>query len=154
MPFPMHRALEDMYLSAAFQVLDVWNYISSYPSCADLPILRAAVAEHREFLRRWVAARDLGPIELSINKQALSMECFTHPPHLSVLRDKICRVVGKIRDAWAAIVAKPSRVSLLDLQGSMACYDGLLRDLESEQRLVAEDTVIHVRVVRIQCYHT
>ncbi|RSL43987.1 hypothetical protein CEP54_014873 [Fusarium duplospermum] len=148
MPFSMRRALKDMYLSAAFQILDVWNYISSCPSCADLPILRAVVAEHREFLRRWVAASDLGPIELSINKQALSMECFTHPPHLRVLWGKICRVVGRIRDVWAAIVLKPSWVSLLDLQGTMAFYDGLLRDLESEQRLVAEDTVIHVRVKR------
>ncbi|RTE68569.1 hypothetical protein BHE90_017056 [Fusarium euwallaceae] len=39
-------------------------------------------------------------------------------------------------------------VDLLNLQGSMVCYDSLLSDLEGQQRLVAEDAVIHVKIKR------
>ncbi|RSL82139.1 hypothetical protein CDV31_016962 [Fusarium ambrosium] len=39
-------------------------------------------------------------------------------------------------------------VDLLNLQGSMACYDSILSDLEGQQRLAAEDAVIHVKIKR------
>ncbi|RSL89848.1 hypothetical protein CEP52_014765 [Fusarium oligoseptatum] len=100
------------------------------------------MAEHREVLNR---SGNSGLDRLSITRETLSMESFTHPPQLNVLRDEAFKVVGKIRDAWATAVSKPNKRALSDLPILMAVYDGLLCDLENRQRLAAEDATIHKR---------
>lgn len=149
MPFPKRHAFKDMHLRTVLQILELWDYIYSYPACADLPILRAVMAEHRDFLRSLDTVKISDSTRLSITKQSLSAESFAHPPQLNFLRNRIFQVIGRIRDAWAAVVSRPHDVVLSSLQGSMACYDSLLSDLEGQQRLLAEDSVIHVKIVRI-----
>ncbi|KAI8691503.1 hypothetical protein NCS56_00143200 [Fusarium sp. Ph1] len=148
MPFPKRHAFKDMHLRTILQILELWDYIYSYPACADLPILRAVMAEHRDFLRSLDTVKISDSTRLSITKQSLSAESFAHPPQLNFLRNRIFQVIGRIRDAWAAVVSRPHDVVLSSLQGSMACYDSLLSDLEGQQRLLAEDSVIHVKIKR------
>ncbi|KAG5786879.1 hypothetical protein H9Q69_014046 [Fusarium xylarioides] len=62
-------------------------------------------------------------------------------------RDKISTVINRISDSWRAAAAN-SDVPLEELRKAVAEYDRVLSDLQDQERLVAEDTTIHVNTKR------
>lgn len=71
-----------------------------------------------------MTARTL-PTEMSAQETAVKPK-----PGFGAPNDRISAVAGRIRDAR---------------------YDGMLSDLQDQQRIIAEDATIYVKIVRILC---
>jgi hypothetical protein len=67
--------------------------------------------------------------------------------HLNLLRHKMLAVANKISDAWSDVVTSPNQIGLQELRLLLAGHDGLLSDLQDEERVTTENTTIHVRTV-------
>ncbi|CZR37670.1 uncharacterized protein FPRO_07139 [Fusarium proliferatum ET1] len=140
--------LDRLAINTAAQVLEIWSYIHCQIDCVDLPILRALIAEHRDFLMTISDAKAPEVLRLSITIEALSTEKILYGSELVALRDEIFCVVTRIKDGWVAFLSWPDMASLLKLRVAMANYDDILCDLETQQRLRVEDAIIHVKVKR------
>ncbi|RBA10327.1 hypothetical protein FPRO05_14330 [Fusarium proliferatum] len=140
--------LDRLAINTAAQVLEIWSYIHSQIDCVDLPILRALIAEHQDFLLAISGARAPQVLRLSITIEALSTETIIYGSELVALRDKMFCVVTRIKDGWIAFLSWPDMTSLSKLRVAMANYDDILCDLETRQRLIVEDAAIHVKIKR------
>jgi hypothetical protein len=67
--------------------------------------------------------------------------------HLDLIRHKMLAVANKISDTWSDVVASPNQIGLQELRLLLAGQDGLLSDLQDEERVTAENTTIHVKSV-------
>ncbi|KAF5675918.1 hypothetical protein FDENT_9635 [Fusarium denticulatum] len=140
--------LDRLAIKTAAQVLEIWSYVYSQIDCVDLPILRALIAEHQDFLMTISDARAPEVLRLSITIEALSTEKIIYRSELAALRNKMLYVVTRIKDGWIAFLSWPDTTSLSKLQVAMANCDSILCDLETQQRLIVEDATIHVKIKR------
>lgn len=67
--------------------------------------------------------------------------------HLDLIRQKMLAVANKISDTWSDVVTSPDQIGLQELRLLLAGQDGLLSDLQDEERVTAENTTIHVKTV-------
>ncbi|KAF5696134.1 hypothetical protein FGLOB1_13751 [Fusarium globosum] len=140
--------LDSLAIETAAQVLEIWSYVYSQIDCVNLPILRALIAEHQDFLLSISDIRAREVLRLSITVEALSTEKIFYGSELAALRNKMLCVVTQVKDKWIAFLSWPDTTSLSKLQVTMANCDSILCDLETQQRHIVKDATIHVKIKR------